>query len=93
MSLAFSAVPAGSGLKLLNTSDHPRRKPPVMVGFVASLSALSFPLTAGVISSRYFKVLQGCLLGGVYVHCIYRMPGGVIVGDSGLCCYGPAFNV
>ena len=25
----------------------------------------------------------GCLLGGVYVLCIYRMPGGVIVGDSG----------
>ena len=27
-----------------------------------------------------------CLLGGVYVPRIYRMPGGVIVGDSGLCC-------
>ena len=25
-------------------------------------------------------------LGGVYVPCINRMPGGVIVGDSGLCC-------
>ena len=22
-----------------------------------------------------------------------HMPGGVIVGDSGLCCCGPAFNV
>ena len=32
------------------------------------------------------------LLGEVYVPCIHRMPGGVIVGDSGLCC-GPAFNV
>ena len=32
-------------------------------------------------------------LGGVYVPCTYLMPGGVIVGDSGLCCYGPAFNV
>ena len=31
--------------------------------------------------------------GGVYVPCIYRMPGGVIVGNSGLCCCGPAFNV
>ena len=29
----------------------------------------------------------------LYVPCTYRMPGGVIVGDSGLCCYGPAFNV
>ena len=38
-------------------------------------------------------VREGCLLGGVYVPCIYRMPGGVIVGDSGLCCCGPAFNV
>ena len=35
----------------------------------------------------------GCLLGGVYVRCNHRMPGGVIVGDPGLCCYGPAFNV
>ena len=35
----------------------------------------------------------GCLLGGVYVRCIHRMPGGVIVGDSSLCCCGPAFNV
>ena len=35
----------------------------------------------------------GCLLGGVYVPCIYRMPSRVIVGDSGLCCCGPAFNV
>ena len=25
--------------------------------------------------------------------CSYRMPGGVIVGDSGLCCCGLAFNV
>ena len=37
--------------------------------------------------------LLGCLLGRVYVPCIHRMPGGVIVGDSGLCCCGPAFNV
>ena len=27
----------------------------------------------------------GCLLGGVYVPCSNSMPGGVIVGDSGLC--------
>ena len=33
------------------------------------------------------------ILGGIYVPCIYRMPGGVIVGDSGLCCCGSAFNV
>ena len=38
--------------------------------------------------------LQGCLLGGVYVPCIiYHMPSGVIVGDSGLCFCGLAFNV
>ena len=43
---------------------------------------------------RYLSCsILGCLLGGVYVPCIYRMPGGVIVGDSGLCCCGPAFNV
>ena len=29
---------------------------------------------------------RGCLLGGVYVPCVYRMPGGVIEDDSGLCC-------
>ena len=27
--------------------------------------------------------------GGVYGPCIYRMPGGVVVGDSGLCCCEP----
>ena len=37
--------------------------------------------------------IWGCLLGGVYVPCIYLMPGGVIVGDSDLCCCGPALNV
>ena len=26
----------------------------------------------------------GCLLGGVFVPCFHRMPGGVIAGDSGL---------
>ena len=30
--------------------------------------------------------VRGCLLGGVYVPCINRMPGGVNVGDYGLCC-------
>ena len=35
----------------------------------------------------------GCLLCGIYVPYIYRMPGGVIIGDSGLCCCGPEFNV
>ena len=29
--------------------------------------------------------MNRCLLGGVYVPCIHRMPGGGIVGDSGLC--------
>ena len=33
------------------------------------------------------------ILGGVYVPCINRMPGGVIVGDAGLCCCVPTFNV
>ena len=42
---------------------------------------------------HYRWCLRGCLLGGVYIRCIHRMPGGVIVGDSGLCCCGPAFNV
>ena len=41
---------------------------------------------------RYHLEL-GSLLDGVYVPCIYRTPGGVIVGDSGLWCCGPAFNV
>ena len=27
-----------------------------------------------------------CLLGGVCVPCLNRVPAGVIVGDSGLCC-------
>ena len=31
-------------------------------------------------------IAWGCLLGGVYVPCIYRMSGGVIVGDSLLLC-------
>ena len=35
------------------------------------------------------KLIKGCLLGGVHVPCIYRMLGGVIVGDSGLCCCVP----
>ena len=36
-----------------------------------------------------YLVRIGCLLRGVYVPCIYRMSGGVIVGYSGLCCYVP----
>ena len=32
------------------------------------------------------EMFLGCLLGGVYQPCVYRMQGGVIVGDSGLCC-------
>ena len=35
------------------------------------------------------KVHQGCLFCGVNAPCIYRKPGGVIVGDSGLCCCVP----
>ena len=31
----------------------------------------------------------GCLLDVLYVPCIYRMPGGVTVGDWGLCCCVP----
>ena len=34
-------------------------------------------------------ISQDVVLAGVYVPCIYRMPGGVVVGDSGLCCSGP----
>ena len=37
---------------------------------------------------------SGCLLGGVYVPCVRRMPGGGIVSDSDLCCCVPSlFNV
>ena len=32
------------------------------------------------------ELFGGCLLGGVYVPCIFRMLGGVIVGDWGLRC-------
>ena len=34
--------------------------------------------------SQFIAFICGCLLGGVYVPCIYCMPGGVILGDSGL---------
>ena len=27
------------------------------------------------------------------VICIYHMPGGLVVGNSGLCCCGPAFEM
>ena len=37
--------------------------------------------------------LQECLLGGVYVPCSNRMPGGVLVGNSGLCCCVPVVRV
>ena len=43
-------------------------------------------------NSTWHAINTRCLLGGVYVPCIYRMSGGVIVGDSGLCC-DPAFHV
>ena len=36
---------------------------------------------------------RGCLLGGVYIPCIHRMPGGVVVGDSGLSVVACMFNV
>ena len=39
-----------------------------------------------------FFFFSACFLG-VYVPCIYRRPGGVIIVDSGLRCCGPAFNV
>ena len=32
---------------------------------------------------------SGCVLGGVYVPCINRMPGVDILGDSGFCCCVP----
>ena len=50
-------------------------------------------LVDSVVQSSNSPVYLGCLLGGVYVPDIYHMPGGVIVGDSGLCCCGPTFNV
>ena len=34
---------------------------------------------------RQILIHYGCLIGGVSEPCIYRMAGGVIVGDSGLC--------
>ena len=39
-----------------------------------------------ITNSAVKKGTRGCLLGGVYVPCIYRISGGVIVGDSGICC-------
>ena len=35
------------------------------------------------------NICRGYLLGGVHVPRIYRMPGEIIVGDSGLCCCVP----
>ena len=40
-----------------------------------------------------FSSRRSPCIGGVYVRCIHRIPGEVIVGDSGLCCCGPACNV
>ena len=55
---------------------------------------LQFKLGSAALWLLAFTGEKGCLLGGVYVRCTHRMPGGVIVGDSGLCCCcGPAFNV
>ena len=34
-------------------------------------------------NSCFLTSYAGSLLGGVYVPCIYRMPGGVIIGDLG----------
>ena len=55
--------------------------------------AYALPFSAFIVYIIYYWGYLGCLLCGVYVPCIYRMPGGVMVGDSGLCCCGPAFNV
>ena len=41
------------------------------------------------IGESVIESVAGCLLGGVYVPRIYRMPGRVIVDDSGLCCCVP----
>ena len=49
-----------------------------------SVSILVFDALFGTIG-----FFGGCFLGGVYVACINRMPSGVIVVDSGLCCCGP----
>ena len=71
---------------------HPFYSPPFY-----HLRRQRLQLCEGLQAKRYQLVTIGCLwwclLGGVYVPCIYRMPGGVIVGYSGLCCCGPAFNV
>ena len=52
-----------------------------------SSSSSSFRLmSSDVRVTDHWGRLGGCVLGGVYVPCICRMPGGVTVGDSGLCC-------
>ena len=43
----------------------------------------SFRLPPGQACSRVFNICF--LVVSIYVPCIYHMPGGVIVGDSGLC--------
>ena len=59
--------------------------PPSLVPFLLLYFFLLIPCSL----CRFQSTLRPCLLGGVYVPCIY----GVIVGDSGLYCCGPAFSV
>ena len=54
-----------------------------------SLVEFTYP----VLIACQVELSWGCLLGGVYVPCINRMPGGIIVGDSGLCCCVPFESV
>ena len=65
--------------------------------FLAHISPDVCPFQVVEFGVAVFFVVGCCnlkrLLLGVYVPCIYRMPGGVIVGDSGLYCCGPAFIV
>ena len=38
---------------------------------------------------KFKDLMSHCLLGEAYIPCIYGMPGGIIVGDHGLCCCVP----
>lgn len=64
-------------LKLLNISDLPRCKPPVMVALPASLSAQSFPFNSGMsmaaLPQEYLKVDVKTLIH-VYLHASVGFP-------------------
>ena len=61
-----------------------KKRPPV----VASLLLVACLVVKRIKMLRMSPWWSLCRL-----RCIHRMPGGVIVGDSGPCCCGPAFNV